>query len=154
MKPVLERERGREVEGYHYCCGGGVLGQVVQIQAGYMEAQQSEQKAKKRGATHQGNQQCSSVGVGPGQDGSFGLAAAARRQEAAVGQDEFAGVAVETTQEKQQQLAEEEVDHRGWRPTTGLLSLEEQAAGCNAEVDRENPDSVCSHWICASKSQG
>lgn len=48
-------------------------------------------KSQKRGATHQGNQQSSSVGVGPGQDGSFGAAtvetnwAAAARRQAAVG---------------------------------------------------------------------
>lgn len=46
------------------------------VQAGKVEAQRSEQKDKKRGATHQGNQQSSSVGVGPGQDGSFGAAIA------------------------------------------------------------------------------
>lgn len=34
--------------------------------------------AEKRGKTHQGNQRCSSAGVGPGQDGSFGAVTAAR----------------------------------------------------------------------------
>lgn len=56
--------RHREVEGKFIVGAGG--------------GSEFSARSKKRGATHQDNQQSSSVGVGPGQDGSFGAATVAR----------------------------------------------------------------------------
>lgn len=75
----------------------------VQGSRSRLGAQRSEQNDKKRGATHQDNQQSSSVGVGPGQNGSFGAAivetsSAAWKQRAA-----GLGELVEREQQQQQQ---------------------------------------------------